>query len=553
MKRLFLLILVLCVSYTLFAKGASEKTTQGTAYTRETAMQPNSRVRNIIVMIPDGMSSDNITLARWYKAYDAAANTVDPSVTLTLDELSSGLVRTWWTNGKIIGAITDSAPAGTAFATGIKTNDKFIGVTPESKPAATILEAARLIGKSTGIVATSNVQHATPAAFTSHYNDRNRYDIIAEQQAYNCIDVILGGGSLYMAPPYRQDSENMIDEMKAMGYQYISTRDELNAVKGGKVLGLFAPDALAYEMDRGENKPSEPSLSEMTAKAIEILSHNAKGFFLMVEGSKVDWSAHANDPIGVISDVLEFDAAVKVALDFAKEKQNTMVIIMSDHGNGGISIGSALTDNSYSSDPVVKFIAPLKKAQLTGEGIFEKFDKNFANASEVMSQYFGIDDLTKEETDAIKATGTEAWKMSYVAGPIISKRACLGWTTTGHTGEETILFTYLPGNSRIVGTLENTDIPKICAGVWGIDLPALTKGLYIEAGPAFVKKGAIMEIDTSVRSNGTMTVTLGSTTLLIRENKNYVTKNGQNVPVRGVIVNQGGNFYVSQEVLDLIE
>ena len=550
MKRLMIVLLALCVSFTVFAGGDSEKPTPGQALDRNAAMQPNSNIKNIIVMIPDGMSYDGVTLARWYKSYNPADGTIDPSVSLALDEIASGLVRTWWSNGEIIGAITDSAPAGTAFGTGVKTTDKFIGVTPASTPAATILEAARLIGKSTGIVATSNVQHATPGAFTAHYNDRSRYDIIGEQQAHNGIDVLLGGGSMYLAPPYRQDSENMLDEMKAMGYQYVTTRDELSAVRSGRLLGLFAPDAMAYEMDRNENAGSEPSLAEMTAKAIDLLSQGKQGFFLMVEGSKVDWAAHANDPVGLISDILAFDDAVKVALGFAKANQNTMILIMSDHGNGGISIGSALTNSSYSSDPIQKFIAPLSKAKLTGEGIAKKLNDDRSNIAAVMEQFYGINDLSNAEMETIRTAS--AGSMNYAVGPMMNRRAFLGWTTGGHTGEETNLFTYLPGNGRIVGVIDNTDVPKICAGIWGIDLPALTGELYINAESAFKQKGADVAIDTSVRSGGIMTVTKDSAKLEIHENKNFIFKDGHKTEIKSVVVNQNGVFFVPQEVIDML-
>ena len=543
MKRLFSFVLALCISAALFANPP--------ALTQDTASLPNTDIKNIIVMIPDGMSVDGLALARWYKAYNSASKTVDTSVTLTLDELASGLVRTWWSDGKIIGAVVDSAPAATAYASGIKTNDKFVGVTPESIPVATILEAARLIGKSTGIIATSNIQHATPAGYSSHYNDRSKYDIIGEQQAYNGIDIVMGGGSMYLISPYRKDSENIIDEIKAMGYQYITTRSELIAIKSGRIWGMFAPDAMAYDMDRAETTNTEPSLAEMTAKAIELLSQNANGFFLMVEGSKVDWTAHANDPVGLISDILAFDAAVKVALDFAKTNQNTMILIMSDHGNGGITIGNTSTDSSYSKDPVEKFIVPLKKATLTGEGVAKKFNANRTNIAEVMTRYFGLDDLSAEETAAIRATKSE--DMNYTVGPMISKRAALGWTTTGHTGEEVNLFSYLPGNGRIVGTLDNTDIAHICAGVWGINLAEVTKQLYNDAEPAFKAKGAAVEIDSSVQSGGVITIRKGSVTLVIHENKNYVLRNNQKVGIKSIIVHQDGKFYVPQEVLDMIQ
>jgi len=524
------------------------------------AKQRNEQIKNIIVMIPDGMSCDGIALSRWYKAFDTKTGNVDTSVMLAMDELTSGAVRTYWKDSEGgIGAITDSAPAATAFACGIKTFDKFLGVTPDSVPVATILEGANLIGKATGLIATSNIQHATPAGFSAHINDRSKYDVIGEQQAYNNIDVVLSCGSMYLAG--RADNENILGEIKQMGYQYVTTREEMLQISDGKVWGMFARDAMAYEMDRvqgitslrNDDTSEQPSLAEMTDKAIELLSQDENGFFLMVEGSKVDWAAHANDPIGLISDILAFDDAVKVALDYAKASQDTMLIIMSDHGNGGITIGDSSTDSSYSKDLVPKFIEPLMGATLTGEGIASVIDEEASNIVEVMKTYYGVDDLTDEEIAEIKERfENDKANMNYTVGPMISKRAHLGWTTTGHTGEEVTLYTYLPGDGRITGTIENTDVALICAGVWGIDLAQVTSQIFVEAIPAFKAKGADIEVFTEVSSGGILTVTKGDTTLMILENKNFVLLNGSKQMINSVIVNQSGNFYVPQNVINMI-
>ena len=520
----------------------------------------NDEIKNIIVMIPDGMSCDGVALSRWYRAYDAKTGKVDTSVMLAMDELASGMVRTFWQDAEGgVGAITDSAPAATAYACGIKTFDKFIGVTPDSVPVATILEGANLIGKATGLVATSNIQHATPAGYSAHINDRSRYDVIGEQQAYNGLDVVLSCGSMYLAS--RADNENILGEIKKMGYNYVTTREEMSQVSEGAIWGMFARDAMAYEMDRqqgitslrNDDTSEQPSLAEMTDKAIELLSQNENGFFLMVEGSKIDWAAHANDPIGLISDILAFDDAVKVALDYAKANQDTMLLIMSDHGNGGITIGDSSTDSSYSRDLVPKFLAPLMSATLTGEGIASVIDEDATNIAEVMKTYYGIDDLTAEEIAEIKERfENDKGGMNYTVGPMISKRAHLGWTTTGHTGEEVTLYTYLPGDGRITGTLDNTDIALICAGVWGIDLEQVTKQIFVEAIPAFKAKGAEIDVFTEVPSNGILTVTKGSVTLTIMENKNFVLLNGSKLIINSVIVNQSGNFYVPQSVINMI-
>ena len=147
------------------------------------------------------------------------------------------------------------------------------------------------------------------------------YNEIAEQMVYQNLDVVFGGGKKYLLPESedgtRVDGENLVDVLKEKGYDFIETRDELIAQKKSKVWGMFASNDMSYEMDRETLHPEQPSLAEMTAKAIELLSQNKKGFFLFVEGSKIDWASHANDPIGVISDMLAYDDAVRVTLEFA--------------------------------------------------------------------------------------------------------------------------------------------------------------------------------------------------------------------------------------------
>jgi alkaline phosphatase len=528
------------------------------AVSSDQAKLPNPQIKNIIVLIPDGMSVGGVTLTRWYNAYDPTSGEIDTGKKLALDEMASGLMRTYWQADGIVGAITDSAPAATALATGNKTNDKFIGVTPAKTPVASILEAAKLNGKATGLVATSQIMHATPADYSSHYPDRSKEELIAEQQVYNNIDVVFGGGWSRLSG--REDKEDLVAILGQKGYAYVTDREGLEKLSG-KAWGMFAEVAMSYEMDRventikntmenAENTPSEPSLAEMTQAAIKILSQNPNGFFLMVEGSKIDWAAHANDPIALISDIDAFDQAVKTALEFAKKDNQTMLISITDHGNGGVTIGNQATTSSYSKDPVEKFIAPLKKAKLTGEGLEAKLNADRSNIKEVMREYFGIDDLTHEEEGEIKEA--EAGSVNYAVGPMISKRAFIGWTTGGHTGEDVVLYTYLPDDERITGVVDNTDIAGICAGVWGIDLDAVTRQMFIEAKSAFESKGAKVTLDKSDASNPKMVVTKGSNTLIIPENKSYVEIDGKTQEIDGVTINIADTFYVSDKVVELI-
>lgn len=547
MKRITSLLLSLMILLSM-----SLALAEGPASRLEAYLQPREEIKNIIVMIPDGMSVGGSTLARWFKAFDQETGSFDPDVTLALDEMASGLVRTYWQTGSVLGAITDSAPAGTALATGRKTNDKHIGVNGDEEkfPFASILEGAKTLGKATGIIATSNVQHATPAAFSSHYFDRSRYDILGEQQVHQMMDVVFGAGSKYLQAENRKDGEDMVAALIDMGYQYITARDELAALTKGPVYGMFAEGAMAYDIDRAENAPTEPSLAEMTEKALQLLSQNEKGFFLMVEGSKVDWAAHANDPMGLVSDILAFDAAVAVALDFAKTHNNTLILSATDHNNGGVTLGDRETDGSYSKDPVSRFLLPLTRASLTGEGIEAKLDEARSNIQEVMAQYFGIEDLSEEETEEIRVAGKGS--MNYAVGPIISRRANIGWTTGGHTGEEVTLYTYAPHNDRIWGTLDNTDFARIAAAVWDLDLEEVTRQMFVNAKAGFEAQGAAVTLDDSDPENPVLKVEKDGRTLLIPESKNYVFLEGDKVMQDSVIVQTSGVFYVPQAVMELL-
>lgn len=510
------------------------------------------RVKNVILLIPDGQTITALTLARWYQGGQP----------LAVDEITTGLVRTYNADTPI----ADSAPAGTAMATGFKSNTKYIGVLPsvatlygvepikegdEQKPIATILEAAKLQGKATGIISTSNIQHATPADFTSHYPDRNNYDGLAEQQVYNKLDVALGAGYKYLVKEKRADKEDLLDELNKLGYTVVKTKEEMEKTNSNKLFGLFADDALAYEFDRETNRPSEPSLSEMTSKAISILSKDKDGFFLMVEGSKVDWAAHANDPIGVISDVLAFDKAVKEALDFAKKDGNTVVIVASDHGNGGLSIGNKETSSNYDKVPLSAFIDPLKKVKLTGEGLEAKLNSDRSNVVEVMKEYYGITDLTEDEIKSIK--DAKVGSLNYATGPIVSRRAYLGWTTNGHTGEEGALHVYHPKKQVLMGTVQNTDIPKYMAEVMGLDLKIVNDRLFHNIMKTLETAGLEYYWNNGDFVNPELVITDGVDKMLIPANKDYYVLNGKKVQSPGVnVFINGEKFYVAKDIVNLI-
>ena len=511
---------------------------------------------NVIMMVKDGTSAGATTLARWYKGEH-----------LAMDEILVGGMHTHSAES----AITDSAPAGTAMATGHKTNDKVVGLLPSIvntqgvemiepveqedglNPVANVLEGAELLGKSTGIISTSEIQHATPAAFSAHAPQRSNYDDIAEQQVYQGIEVVLGGGSESLTPGNgrnsRKDGEDLLEVIKGNGYDFVETKDELLDSSSDKLWGSFAPSALAYDFDRQAAEDSEePSLAEMTKKGIETLSKDEDGFFMFVEGSKVDWAAHANDPIGIISDVLAFDEAVGEAVEFAKEDGNTMVIVVSDHGNSGITMGNENTSGTYPSIPVSDYIDPLKKAKLTVEGALAQLEEDRSNMEEVAALY-GLDNLTAEELEALKTSESLGNLMS----DMLSERANLGFTTGGHTGEDVFLYAY--GPSKPTGLVDNTDLAKNMAEHLGFDLTKLTDKLFVNATEAFEQKGFTTRIDVTDAENPVFIAEKGEIKIELPENKDvaYVTQNKQSYEktLDGVTVYNGENFFVSENALNM--
>jgi alkaline phosphatase len=316
---------LLALVLTAFAACGEDEEAPDTGMDRRTA-------QNVILLIGDGMGAAHRTAARLYS--------VGREGELAMDTLPIvGMARTWSTEG----VVTDSAAAGTALATGVKTFNKAIAVDPAGNPVETILEKAQEAGKSVGLVTNVQLAHATPASFAAHNPDRDDYLAIALDIFDSNVDVLLGGGEDHFLPVGtpgcypddgdRTDNRNLIDEAVAQGYQHVCTAADFDAVDPvvtDKLLGAFA--------DYGMARPYAPSLAAMTAKAIAILSKDPDGFFLMVEGGQIDWAAHTNDALNTLDDTLTFDEAVRAALDFQAEHPDTLVIVTGDHATGGLTI-----------------------------------------------------------------------------------------------------------------------------------------------------------------------------------------------------------------------
>jgi alkaline phosphatase len=501
-----------------------------------------NRAKNVIVLIADGCSGEQYTFARWFKGE-----------ALSFDPMRVGAIKTYVADS----VVADSAPAASAFATGVRTSDKFISVGPHAetisgvprpdaelqyKPLATVLEGARLMGKATGIVATSRVTHATPAAYIAHVHDRGMEDDIMEQAVYQNIDVVFGGGKRQLMPKdakgMRVDGEDLTIELKSRGYQLVETRDEMMKLKGGKAFGMFASSHMDAEIDRAKNHPEQPTLEDMTQKAIEMLSKDPQGFFLMVVGSQIDWACHANDPAHLLSDLLAYDRAAKAAIDFAKKDGKTLLLAFSDHNTGGFSIGNYGTDRGYSQMKADAFLAPFRKMKASAFAVWEKIaqQRTIPKVKSVMKEEWDMD-ISDEDSQLLLAVAEKNQKEKlpeyYAIGRVVvPKYTYVGFTTHGHSGGDVPLHAYGPG--KPMGVIDGPEIGTICAKAMGLNLDKLNQRLFVEAGSVFGESN--VSIDKRLPENPVVRIQHQGKTAELPVNKNWLFYDGKARKIEGVVV-----------------
>ena len=518
-------------------------------------------VKNIVVMIPDGTSLSVYSAARWFKYYNGMGES------LNIDPYFTGTVTTFSSNAPI----GDSAPTGSTYATGVLQQSGNVAIHPEIsdndiypvdsgrtwQPAATILEALKIEKKkAVGLVVTSEFTHATPADFSAHHNKRNNNKAIAPQIAYQNLDVMFGGGNRHITPDIR---EHLVTNMTTF---IQNNKDELLNFKGnGKVWALFQESALPYNIDRNPEKI--PSLAEMTEKALQVLSANKNGFFLMVEGSQVDWAAHANDPATIIDEYLAFDEAVGKVMAFAKEDGNTAVVIMSDHGTGGMSIGTRECSGA-STRTLEELFGAVSKIKISASGLesilMETKPEEF---KAVFKQYTGMD-ITDEELLLLHSSKnykesdyTQVGTSNNLAHNIVmimNSRSCFGFTTGSHTGEEVLMAAYHPQGDVPRGNMRNTEINRYLQQVSGLEssLEELSDRIFVKHNDVF--KGMRYSINRDNPDIPVLMVTKGRSLLEIPAFSSVAKKNGKPFDIGSVVVyiDKNDTFYLPASLADAL-
>ncbi|WP_017729027.1 alkaline phosphatase [Halalkalibacterium ligniniphilum] len=433
MKQFIKTSIAFLLSSTIVFSGIQLELNHSYEKKNDLAISATSEVKNVIMMIPDGFSTSQATNYRLFKGKKKPI----------WDAHLVGMIKTHSANNWV----TDSAAAATAMATGQKTNNGMIGMKPNGEHVESILKIAKNAGKATGLVATANITHATPAAYAAHVESR-KDEIEIAQQMLESADVLLGGGKEFFLPKSeggQQRNHHLIREAIKNGYEILSTKAHLQNISSPKILGLFSSQAMAPAFQRSHSK--EPSLKDMTKAAIRTLNQDKKGFFLMVEGSQIDWAGHANDAAWLMKETEAFEEAVNEAIKFAKKDKNTLVVIVGDHDTGGMSVGGY---DVYKANPSI-----LKNVKATGNFIATQIKDDRSNAANIMLEYADLI-LTKDELKQIEATDD----VSRAINQIVSKRAFIGWTTTQHTGGDVPIFAFGPQSERFNGLHDNTDIPK---------------------------------------------------------------------------------------------
>lgn len=418
--------------------------------------------KNIIMVIGDGMGPAFTTAYRYYSD-DPKTEEIEETV---FDRHLKGSSSTY--PAPVSGVVTDSAASATALATGIKSYNGAIGVDVNKESIQTVLEWAKLQGKSTGVVVTSQINHATPASYLTHNESRQNYNAIADSYIDNGIksDLYLGGGWKY----FIREDRNIVSEFKQAGFHYLDDYQGLKNLPLNKpVLGLFADSGLPWALD----DTNKYRLLTMTKAATNHLSQYKKntadkGFFMLIEGSQIDWAGHVNDISSAMSEMDDFAKTLEYLETFVKQNPDTLVIVTADHSTGGLTIGakgkyawqpeklrSMRHSPTYIAKQLIKQkITPELAAQLFN---FELLDEDIALLIKNKHDKI-ITNFTK--INKLKHVSIVEFSLSLTVKKIIDKHTNTGWTSGGHTAIDVPVFAFGKQSSLFNGQQDNTDIAK---------------------------------------------------------------------------------------------
>jgi len=468
---------LISAAFVTLTLGACTTTEHASDISSANSVVPNSlsSPKNIIMIVGDGMGPAYTTAYRYYND-DPTTVEIEQSV---FDKHYVGTSSTY--PAKVSGYITDSAAAATALATGVKTYNDAISVDTNKKPLLTVLEWAKQQGKKTGVVVTSQINHATPASYLSHNENRNNYNAIADSYIDNGIkaDLYFGGGWKY----FIREDRHLVNEFKAAGFQYIDDYQELSTLERNKpVLGLFGDSGLPWALDDKEKH----RLSLMTETATKQLE-NPNGYFMLVEASQIDWGGHGRDIGAAMTEMDDLAKTIAFLEEYVAKTPETLVVLTADHSTGGLSIGRKTAKSNkdihskYLWQPEIlrtltlspeKFAKTFANDNLTLEQVNEML--NFEISAEdmtllleskqrgikILEQYQQLSAEQKQGKWPPKAEG----QILIAIKKIIDIQTNTGWGSISasgtHTAVDVPVYAFGKGSEQFNGQIDNTDIAK---------------------------------------------------------------------------------------------
>lgn len=423
--------------------------------------QKGKKAKNIIVLVSDGMSTGTLNMTDIFLSRQNGKN----SNWINLykeNKVSRGLMDM----ASAHSIVTDSSAASSSWGGGFRVKNGVLNIGENGEEYLPIWQKFKQSGKMTGCVTTVPVTHATPAGFCVNSKSRNSQPEIAEKYLRFKLDIIMGGGQSYFDPNLREDKKDLYTLYKNVGYQVIKSRSEMLAITHEKpVLGVFSEDGLPYSIDRrnmNESEQKTPTLAEMTQKAIECMKNHKNGFVLQVEAGKVDWAAHANCIAGLIHDQIAFDEAIDVALKYAENDKETLVIITTDHGNAnpGIIYGKHANNNfdsiqnyKHTNEWILNGINPTSTLSQIIERVeyANGFNLTQDEAQTLLNYY---KNLEKDEDGLYNYR-----KLPYkVFSEMQKSRNSVGWISMDHSADYVEIAMYGPGSELHIPFMKNTDL-----------------------------------------------------------------------------------------------
>ena len=428
------------------------------------------KTKNIIFLVSDGMSSGTLTMADLL----LQRKTGNGSNWINLyreNRVSRALMDT----ASASSLVTDSAAASSAWGGGHRVKNGALNVGTDGTMYKPIFQKLKEAGKSVGCVTTCPITHATPAGFCVSKKSRGDQSVIAELYLPLHFDVMMGGGTQYFSQETRADGKDLFSVFAEEGYTVVRTKQEMNASTVDKpLLGVFHTDGLPYSVDQKEDEKlleTVPSLAELTKRAIDQLSKNPNGFALQVEGGKVDWASHANDTGAVLYDQIAFDEAVGVAIAFAEQRDDTLVIVTTDHGNSnpglfGKNESFDLIQNyKHSNEWILRNIAKNDSPSKLIEQIH--FAQGYAitdgEAREILSHY------ADQTNDGLYNN----YKLPFrLLATIQQKYNGVGWAGTDHSADFVELAMFGQGRELLNPFIKNTDLHYLMLEATGVSVEA---------------------------------------------------------------------------------